>query len=74
MRIPLSHTALAALALAIGSSGFSSGNSAPAVDVCAGQSWPNYSRSCLENTSGMTVGLPDRSDNIEVRLVSLDRK
>lgn len=73
MRIPLSHAALAALALAIGSSGFSSSNSAPAVDVCAGQSWPNYSQACLEKSSGQAAGLHNRNDKSETRLVSLDR-
>ncbi len=73
MRIPLSHAALAALALAIGSSGFSSSNSAPAADVCTGQSWPNYSRACLENTPGGAAGLQNRNGKSEIRSVSLER-
>ncbi len=73
MRIQLSHAALAALALAIGLSGFSSSNGAPAADACAGQSWPNYSRACLEKTSGKAAGLQNRKEKSEIRLVSLER-
>lgn len=76
MHIQLSRAALAALALAIGASGFSTGNGAEATDACAGQSWPTYSQTCLNQVSGnVSAGeLHNALPPAKIRRVSVNRK
>lgn len=48
MHKQFNRSILAAMALAIGTAGFTAGSVAQAGDACAGQTWPNLSDACIE--------------------------